>query len=261
MTALADTSGTVVERYRYLPYGTPTVLDANWTNDADGASDVGWSHLHQGGRLDATTALYHFRHRDYSHAAGRWAQQDPLGYVDGLGLYEHVTSNPGNLRDPSGLVVYRCQPWQNLRTMSKVTLSFVSGCDYCEVTTTIRFKGKRCFIEGVAMGDDSNPNNFLTIIRIEYTFEAFTCNGVDYPKRTEVSVGRGFGPPGKLLWPNMKNAANSMAVPQGVSQLPSLVEDFFSAAAAEPTPPPSGAPKPPPAGAPKPPPGGGAPPP
>lgn len=52
-----------------------TVLDANWAADADGVSDVAWQHLHQGGRYDAMTGLYHFNNggkgRDYSATLGR----------------------------------------------------------------------------------------------------------------------------------------------------------------------------------------------
>jgi RHS repeat-associated protein len=102
-TALVDTSGAVIERYRYLPYGTPTVLDANWAVDGDGASDVGWTHLHQGGRLDSTTGTFHFRTREYSASLGRWVQQDFVGrYVDGWNLYEYVSGNPQAYVDPLG---------------------------------------------------------------------------------------------------------------------------------------------------------------
>ena len=34
-------SGLAVERYVYDPYGTPTVLDADWSADADNTSDYG----------------------------------------------------------------------------------------------------------------------------------------------------------------------------------------------------------------------------
>lgn len=75
VTAVTDRYGTVVERYLYDPYGLAAVLDANWGNDADGQSDVGWLYLHQGGRYDATAGLYHFRNRDYSPTPGRWTRR------------------------------------------------------------------------------------------------------------------------------------------------------------------------------------------
>lgn len=36
VTAIADDTGTVLERYIYDPYGNATVLHANWATDADG---------------------------------------------------------------------------------------------------------------------------------------------------------------------------------------------------------------------------------
>lgn len=101
VTSLVDTAGDVVERFLYDPYGTFTVHDPNWTLDA-GGSDFGWVHLHQGGRYDATTGLYHFRFRDYDPELGRWTRQDPAGYVDGGNLYEALLSSPVSWLDPSG---------------------------------------------------------------------------------------------------------------------------------------------------------------
>ncbi|MGB7157177.1 MAG: RHS repeat-associated core domain-containing protein [Tepidisphaeraceae bacterium] len=102
VTALVNTSGAVIERYVYDPYGAATVLDANWAADGDGLSDVGWVYLHQGGRYDAAAGLYHFRHRDYSPTLGRWVQQDPARFADGLSLYQYVRGNPGRYTDPTG---------------------------------------------------------------------------------------------------------------------------------------------------------------
>ena len=39
----------------------------------------------------------------YNPTLGRWMQQDPIGYVDGMSLYEYVQSDPIILRDPVGL--------------------------------------------------------------------------------------------------------------------------------------------------------------
>lgn len=103
VTAVVDTSGVVVERYQYDPYGSFKVLDANFSVDSDGASDVGWAYLHQGGRFDETTDLYSFRNRDYSPTLGRWIQPDPLDYVDSLNVYSAMASNPQSKLDPTGL--------------------------------------------------------------------------------------------------------------------------------------------------------------
>lgn len=105
VTSISDTAGAAVERYAYDPYGTPTVLDANWAADADNKSDVGMLYLHQGGRYDVTSGLYSFRHREYDAGLGRWVQQDPAGYVDGPNLYAYVLDNPTRYSDPDGLKI------------------------------------------------------------------------------------------------------------------------------------------------------------
>ncbi|GIW84669.1 MAG: hypothetical protein KatS3mg107_0329 [Gemmataceae bacterium] len=82
VTAVVDESGEVVERYIYDPFGQATVLDAAW-NVRSGGSAYDWLYLHQGGRYDVTSGLYHFRHRDYSPTLGRWTSLDPLSYAAG----------------------------------------------------------------------------------------------------------------------------------------------------------------------------------
>ena len=102
VTAIADASTGVLERYVFDPYGVVTVLYANWT--VRGGSPYGWNYLHQGGRLDVDSNLFHYRHRDYSGTLGRWTQTDPIGFDTGdLNLYRYLGNNPGNAVDPSGL--------------------------------------------------------------------------------------------------------------------------------------------------------------
>jgi len=108
VTALVNTSGAAVERYHYDPYGGVTILDGttdsqtDWAEDADQASDVANEVLWCGYRRDTETGLDHVRHRTYHPALGRWLQRDPLGYVDGMGLYEYAGSSPIGLLDPTG---------------------------------------------------------------------------------------------------------------------------------------------------------------
>ncbi|MEM8875274.1 MAG: RHS repeat-associated core domain-containing protein [Planctomycetota bacterium] len=100
---LSNETATVVERYIYDPYGTRTVLDADWTADADGLSDVDFTHGHQGGKYDETTGAVHFRFRDLDSVLGRWNRQDPLGYVDGMQQNAYVGDNPVAQSDSHGL--------------------------------------------------------------------------------------------------------------------------------------------------------------
>jgi RHS repeat-associated protein len=103
VTALIDNSGAVVERYIYDPFGSVTVLDGEW-NERSSGSEYAWVYLHQGGRFDVTSGLYHFRHRDYSPTLGRWTTLDPLRYDAGdVNLYRTVFNAPTVYTDPSGL--------------------------------------------------------------------------------------------------------------------------------------------------------------
>jgi RHS repeat-associated protein len=69
-----------------------------------GGSAYDWLYLHQGGRYDVTSGLYHFRFRDYSPTLGRWTSLDPLRYAAGdVNLYRPLGNNPLNSLDPSGL--------------------------------------------------------------------------------------------------------------------------------------------------------------
>jgi RHS repeat-associated protein len=98
VTALTDTSGNVVERYVYDPFGVVTVLDANW--NTRGSSLYSWNYLFQGLRYEATTGLYYSREREYSPTLGRFLQQDLLPAAN---PYEYAWNSPTNWTDPLGL--------------------------------------------------------------------------------------------------------------------------------------------------------------
>jgi RHS repeat-associated protein len=48
------------------------------------------------------TGLYYYRARYMDTVQGRFLQRDPLGYRDGLNVYEYVRGRPVNGADPSG---------------------------------------------------------------------------------------------------------------------------------------------------------------
>jgi RHS repeat-associated protein len=100
ITALSDTSGVVVERFVYNPYGHSTVLDANFTADSDGISDVAWEYQFTSREFDAETGLQYFRARYFHVRIGRFIGRDPLDYEDGMSLYRGYFV-PNNV-DPSG---------------------------------------------------------------------------------------------------------------------------------------------------------------
>ncbi|MBP7937790.1 MAG: RHS repeat-associated core domain-containing protein [Phycisphaerae bacterium] len=101
VTGLADASGNLVEKYEYDPYGRTYISAPDGT--ARPVSAYGNPFAWTGQRYDPAVRLYHFWARSYSPALGRWLQRDPLGYVDGVGLYEYVAGQPLDYYDPYGL--------------------------------------------------------------------------------------------------------------------------------------------------------------
>jgi RHS repeat-associated protein len=51
---------------------------------------------------------YHLRNRVYQAEEGRWTRRDPIGYHDGMNLYEYVQSSPVDNIDPMGLKSLWC---------------------------------------------------------------------------------------------------------------------------------------------------------
>jgi len=76
--------------------------------------------------------MYHVRNRVYDAENGRWTRRDPLGYVDGMGLYEYCRSGPKERLDAMGLrcVTSHCpnslQPVVSSRYSNRLLLSTMS---------------------------------------------------------------------------------------------------------------------------------------
>jgi RHS repeat-associated protein len=115
--ALTDPAALIKEGYHYDAYGQQTVYQpgpngqVDWGGDdvitPGGPSVLGNPYLYTGRRLDTETGLYYYRMRYMNGEQGRFVQRDPLGYVDGMNLYEYVSSNSVNKIDPLGLTDYQ----------------------------------------------------------------------------------------------------------------------------------------------------------
>ncbi|MBX3409514.1 MAG: hypothetical protein KF859_06465 [Phycisphaeraceae bacterium] len=80
-----------------------------WTSHGRGSV----SRLHNrrgyaGYEYDPATQQWHVRHRVLVSEMGRWNRRDPLGYVDGMSVYEYVGSMAVLATDPSGLITGHC---------------------------------------------------------------------------------------------------------------------------------------------------------
>lgn len=55
------------------------------------------------GACDTETGLYYYRARYYDPGAGRFLNEDPLGFGAGTDFYRYVFNDPLNFIDPDGL--------------------------------------------------------------------------------------------------------------------------------------------------------------
>ena len=90
---MTNTSGTVLARYDYDPWGrSTTVIGTN-------KPDFNFTGLYQHAKSGLDMAAYRF----YDPDLGRWLNRDPIGEAGGLNLYGYVENDPINLWDPLGL--------------------------------------------------------------------------------------------------------------------------------------------------------------
>lgn len=125
---LTDSTGQVVERYVYTPYGQVTTFDAAYQTPAI-SSRVGNPFTFTGRELDAETGLMHFRARTYDTVQGRFKARDPIGYEGGINLYEYVGNNPTGWTDPLGTSFY-CPDMPNCKLIDYTVDDCGVHCKY-----------------------------------------------------------------------------------------------------------------------------------
>ena len=105
VTAMADDTGTVVERYSYTPYGETTFMSEAFVPHTNPESGIDNEYLYTGRRLDPETGMQINRQR-FLTSLGRWLTRDPIGYeARSWNLYEYVAGRPTYYVDSTGLDV------------------------------------------------------------------------------------------------------------------------------------------------------------
>jgi len=97
--AVVDSSGAVLERCDYRPYGEVTFWNPDYA-DTRAETQVASAFLFTGQMFDAETGLYHFKDRTLHPSLGRFLQRDPARATS---QYEYASSSSHALSDPSGL--------------------------------------------------------------------------------------------------------------------------------------------------------------
>jgi len=127
--AICDITGTVGERYAYSAYGTPVFMTGAGTVQT--SSPIGFETLYAGYRWDnPAPQMYYVRNRFLLPQIGTWNKRDPLGYVDGMGLYAVVRNEPISTLDSYGLRKVCC-----LHSYSTGSDSWVSEIECGEFET------------------------------------------------------------------------------------------------------------------------------
>ena len=102
---VTDTSGTLMERYRYDVYGAPTIYPPSATATPIPASAVSNRFLFTGREYAGAFGFYEYRARAYHPGLGRFTSEDPKLFDAGdYNLYRYCHNDPEDMTDPMGLV-------------------------------------------------------------------------------------------------------------------------------------------------------------
>jgi RHS repeat-associated protein len=92
VTSLTSTAGSLAQTYTLDSYGKQTTSAGSITNQF----------RYTAREFDPETNLYYYRARYYDVVTGRFLNEDPIGFSDGIDLYSYVSNAPTNLRDATG---------------------------------------------------------------------------------------------------------------------------------------------------------------
>jgi|GEM_PF-1350164 len=98
VTAMVNSSGSVVAKYLYDPFGN-TIAKSGPLADIN-------LYRFSSKEMDSRSGLYYYGYRYYEPNLQRWINRDPIQEEGGINLYRFVANNPISLIDPLGLISY-----------------------------------------------------------------------------------------------------------------------------------------------------------
>ena len=96
-TLEADENGDIISYEEYHPFGTSSYQAVNAS-----IQTTSKRYKYTGKERDDETGLYYHGARYYLCWLGRWLSADPGGLIDGINLFNYVSSNPIKFNDPNG---------------------------------------------------------------------------------------------------------------------------------------------------------------
>ena len=92
ITSLSNSSGANAQTYTYDSFGNMTASSGSLVN----------RFLYTGREFDSETSLYYYRARYYDPQAGRFLNEDPIGFEGGENFYAYVQNDPDDWGDFDG---------------------------------------------------------------------------------------------------------------------------------------------------------------
>ncbi len=169
-TAVLNTSGTVLERYAYSPFGVRRIMAADFSPRS--SSSYAWDFGFQGQFFDSETGWYNYGYRFYVPLLGRWINRDPIREKGGPNLYKFVGNRPTGWVDAFGL--------------KKVCNSGTK--DWNVTKEWAEDRSRRTFDTGPATG-----NRYISKVYVVFTIEIdVTCTCCDdNSSQTTTHIGSG----------------------------------------------------------------------
>jgi len=93
ITSLSNLAGALAQTYTFDSFGNQTGSSGSLVNPF----------RYTARESDSETGLYFYRARYYDPIAGRFFNEDPIGFVGGQNFYRYVHNSPTGLSDPMGL--------------------------------------------------------------------------------------------------------------------------------------------------------------
>ena len=135
LIGLLNSTGDLIETYRYNSFGLPLVYDS--TGSIVASSAFGVDPIFGGQRYISSTGFYLSKRRLMNPGNGLFLSPDPMGYIDSPSLYVYAGQNPVDNVDPDG------------------ELAFLAGLLIAAVVGAVVSGGVNAIRQGIAISEGS----------------------------------------------------------------------------------------------------------